>query len=182
MIFSPYLIVGIGAAYLTLLFAIAYLAEQGWLPRRLTEHPVVYVLSIGVFACSWAYYGAIDLANEYGYGALAYYMGVGGLFIFAPMLLSPLFRLIRLYQLGSLADLLVFRYRGKRVGAMVTVCMLMAVLPLLALQIQAVADTVQILTHNPVSGVAESTASNSRYAIIFCLGIQSGKFFCIFRL
>lgn len=173
MIFSPYLIAGIGACYLGLLFAIAWLAEKDWLPRRLTEHPAVYVLSIGVFACSWAYYGSIDLANEYGYGALAYYMGIGGLFIFAPMLLSPLFRLIRLYQLGSLADLLVFRYRGKRVGAMVTVCMLMAVLPLLALQIQAVADTVQILTRSPVSGVAESNASSARFAIIYCLGIAT---------
>jgi signal transduction histidine kinase/Na+/proline symporter len=171
MIFSPYLIVGIGAFYITLLFIIAWLAEKDWLPRRLTEHPAVYVLSIGVLACSWAYYGSIDLANEYGYGALAYYMGIGGLFIFAPMLLSPLFRLIRLYQLGSLADVLVFRYRGKRVGAMVSVCMLMAVLPLLALQIQAVADTVQILTRNPVSGVKESNASNAYFALMFCIGI-----------
>lgn len=175
MIFSHGLIIGIGVAYLTLLFAIAYVvekgAEQGWLPRTFFEHPAIYVLSIGVFACSWAYYGSIDLANEYGYGALAYYMGIGGLFIFAPLLLLPLFRLIRLYQLGSLADLLVFRYRGKRVGALITVCMLAAVLPLLALQIQAVADTVQILTRNPVSGVANSNASSADFAVVFCLGI-----------
>jgi len=171
MIFSPYLIVGIGAAYLTLLFAIAYFTDKGWLPTKLVEHPAVYILSIGVFACSWAYYGAIDLANEYGYGALAYYMGIGGLFIFSPMLLSPLFRLIRLYQLGSLADLMVFRYRGRRVGAMVTICMLMAVLPLLALQIQAVADTIEILTRSPVSGDVDSTTANPVFAIIFCLGI-----------
>jgi len=171
MIFSPFLVIGIGAAYLTLLFAIAYFTDKGWLPRKLVDHPVVHVLSIGVFACSWAYYGAIDLANEYGYGALAYYMGIGGLFIFAPMLLSPLFRLIRLYQLGSLADLLVFRYRGKSVGAVVTICMLMAVLPLLALQIQAVADTVQILTRSPISGDVDSTTANPVFAVIFCLGI-----------
>src|SRR5690606_26807904 len=142
-----------------------------WISRRWVEHPVVYVLSIGVFACSWAYYGAIDLANEYGYGALAYYMGIGGLFIFAPLLLSPLFRLVRLYQIGSLADLLVFRFRGRRVGATATACMLLAVLPLMALQIQAVADTIHILTRTPVLGEPDPSHSNSHIALGFCLGI-----------
>jgi len=175
MTFSTTVILGIGAAYLTLMFAIAWLiergSEQGWLPRHWVEHPVIYVLSIGVFACSWAYYGVIDLANEYGYGALAYYMGTGGLFIFSPMLLTPLFRLSRLHQIGSLADLMVFRYRGKRVGALVTLCMLLAVLPLLALQIQAVADTVTILTRQPVSGDATSVAPSAHVALMFCVGI-----------
>jgi PAS domain S-box-containing protein len=177
MIFRTPVILGIGAGYLTLLFAIAWFiekgSEQGWLPKKWVEHPVVYVLSIGVFACSWSYFGVIDLANEYGYGALAYYMGIGGLFIFAPMLLAPLFRLTRLYQIGSLADLLVFRYRGKRVGAIVTLCMVMGVLPLLALQIQAVADTVQILTRSPVIGDVESAASNSQFALLYCAGIAA---------
>lgn len=175
MTFSTELIIGLGACYLILLFAIAWLTEagiaSGWLPRSLVEHPVIQVLAISVFACSWAYYGAIDLANEYGYGALAYYMGIGGLFIFAPMLLSPLFRLVRLYQLGSLADLLVFRYRGRRVGALITLCMLLSVLPLMALQIQAVADTVQILTHKPVPGDPDSVKSDSGVAVLFCMGL-----------
>lgn len=175
MTFSADLIIGLGACYLVLLFLIAWLTEagvsHGWLPRSVIEHPAVQVLAMGVFACSWAYYGAIDLANEYGYGALAYYMGIGGLFIFAPMLLSPLFRLVRLYQLGSLADLLVFRYRGRRVGALITLCMLLSVLPLMALQIQAVADTVQILTHKPVQGDPDSVKSDSGVALIFCIGL-----------
>lgn len=175
MIFDTHYILILGVGYLTLLFGIAFVTElgveRGWISRRWVEHPAVYVLSIGVFACSWAYYGAIDLANEYGYGALAYYMGIGGLFIFAPLLLSPLFRLVRLYQIGSLADLLVFRFRGRRVGATATGCMLLAVLPLMALQIQAVADTINILTQSPVLGEPETVHSSSRVALVFCLGI-----------
>jgi len=175
MIFDLSIVLLLGGSYLTLLFAIAYLTEKGvdagWLPRHWIEHPVIYVLSIGVFACSWAFYGAVDLANEYGYGALAYYMGVGGLFIFAPLLLSPLFRLVKIYQIGSLADLLVFRFRGRRVGASATLCMLFATMPLMALQIQAVADTVQILTRAPVSGDPDSVHSNTGIALGFCLGI-----------
>jgi len=175
MTFDSTPILLLGAGYLTLLFGIAFVAEwgveRGWIPRRWVEHPVVYVLSIGVFACSWAYYGAIDLANEYGYGALAYYMGIGGLFIFAPLLLAPLFRLVRLYQIGSLADLLVFRFRGRRVGAIATACMLLAVLPLMALQIQAVADTLHILTQSPVLGEANTADPSYQIGLGFCLGI-----------
>ncbi len=173
MTFSLSTILAIGSAYLALLFCIAYCSEKGWLPEKVTQHPIMYVMSLGVFACAWAFYGAIDLANEYGYGALAYYMGTGGLFVFAPILLSPLFRLVRLYQIGSLADLLVFRFRSRRVGGLTTCCMLFAVMPLMALQIQAITDTIQILTYDPGVDPLEENASGHHLAILFCLGIAA---------
>ena len=57
-------LVGLGSAYLCLLFGIAYLTEQGWIPQRLVRHPVVYVLSLGVFASVWAYYTAVGNAQR----------------------------------------------------------------------------------------------------------------------
>ncbi|MGA3828264.1 hypothetical protein, partial [Pseudomonas chlororaphis] len=56
----------------------------------------------------------------------------------------------RTYQLSSLADLFAFRFRSTWAGALTTVIMLVGVLPLLALQIQAVADSIGILTREPV--------------------------------
>ncbi len=136
----------IGIAYLLVLFAIAFSAEKGYIPQSISRHPLTYVLSLGIFASAWAFYGVIDLAFQFGYGALAYYLGTGALFFFAPVAIAPLAQLARRFQISSLADLLVFRYHSQAAGALATGCMLLASLPLLALQIQAVADTLQILT------------------------------------
>jgi PAS domain S-box-containing protein len=136
----------IGISYLLLLFGIAWITERGWIPDSVTSHPITYILSLGIFASAWAFYGVIDLAFSYGYGALAYYLGTGALFLFAPVALAPLAELARRHQVHSLADLLVFRYHSHAVGALTTLCMLLGILPLMALQIQAIADTMHILT------------------------------------
>mgnify|MGYP006168408615 CR=1 FL=1 len=93
----------IGLSYLLLLFGIAYITERGWIPEAVTSHPITYILSLGIFASAWAFYGVIDLAFQYGYGALAYYIGTGALFLFAPVALAPLAELARRHQVHSLA-------------------------------------------------------------------------------
>lgn len=136
----------IAISYLLLLFGIAYITERDWIPERVTSHPVTYIFSLGIFASAWAFYGVVDLAFQFGFGALAYYLGTGALFLFAPIALAPLAELARRHQVHSLADLLVFRYHSHSVGALTTLCMLLGILPLMALQIQAIADTMHILT------------------------------------
>ncbi len=138
----------ISIAYLLTLFGVAWITERGLLPQALLRHPLVYTLSLGVYASAWAFYGTVGLAYEYGYGFLSYYLGISGAFLLAPVLLQPILRITRTYQLSSLADLFAFRFRSTLAGTLTTLFMLIGVLPLLALQIQAVADSVQILTHS----------------------------------
>ena len=69
--------------------------------------------------------------------------------LLAPVLLNPILRITRTYQLSSLADLFAFRFRSTWAGTLTTLFMLLSMLPLLALQIQAVTDSVQILTLEP---------------------------------
>lgn len=139
----------ISALYLSLLFGIAWLTERGLIPAWMVRNPVTYILSIGVYASAWAFYGTVDLAYQYGYGYLATYLGVSGAFLLAPVLLHPILRITRTYQLSSLADLFAFRFRSTWSGALTTLVMLVGMLPLLALQIQAVADTIGIMTQEP---------------------------------
>ena len=40
----------LGIGYLAILFGIAFITEKGWIPERVVRHPIVYVLSLGVFA------------------------------------------------------------------------------------------------------------------------------------
>ena len=140
----------ISVAYLLMLFGIAWISDRGLIPRRIVRHPLVYTLSLGVYASAWAFYGAVGLAHQYGFGFLSSYMGVSGAFLLAPVLLYPILRITRTYQLSSLADLFAFRFRSTWAGALTTLFMLIGVLPLLALQIQAVTDSISILTRDPL--------------------------------
>jgi len=161
-------------AYIAVLFTIAHCTERGLISRRIVEHPLTYIFSLGIFASAWAYYGVIELAGRFGYGALAYYLGTGALFLFAPVVLKPLMELARRFQINSTADLLTFRYHSHGIGAIVTLSMLMAMAPLMALQIQAVADTIHILTHN--TSIAKRDPSfETRHimALVYCAAVAS---------
>jgi PAS domain S-box-containing protein len=155
-------------AYLTGLFAVAHLADKGIIPERITHHPAVYVLSLGVFAGAMASNGVISLAHQYGYNFLLYYLGVVLMFVVAALLLFPLLRLCRVYQLASLADVLTFRFRSPWVGAAVTIAMCITLLPLLALQIQAVADSIHILAGDGAA-LTSGGPQHNRLALFFCV-------------
>ncbi|WP_150994265.1 MULTISPECIES: ATP-binding protein [Marinobacter] len=131
--------------YLILLFGIAWITEKGVLPRGWVRHPLVYTLSLGVYAGIWAVYAAVGMAAESGFGFLAYYLGISGAFLLAPVLLNPVMRIGRAYQLTSLADLFAYRYRSQWAGTLVTICSGAAILSLLSMQIQAVSTSASLL-------------------------------------
>lgn len=155
-------IVALGGGYLGLLFGIAFVTERGWIPTKIVRHPIVYVLSLGVFASVWAYYTSVGNALRDGYGYLASSLGISLAFLLSPLLLRPLLELTRTYQLSSLADLMAFRYRSPWAGTATTIVTLIAVTPLIALQIRAVSDTAFILS---------PSSAQSLLAIGFCVVI-----------
>ena len=135
-----------GFLYLVILFLIAYITDRGVIPERWVSHPLVYTLSLGVYATSWTYYGSVGFANSSGYLFLTIYLGVTLAFALSPVLLRPILRMAREYQLSSLADLFAFRYRSQLAGVLVTLFMLIGALPYIALQIRAVTQSLQVLT------------------------------------
>ncbi|CAH0992253.1 Adaptive-response sensory-kinase SasA [Sinobacterium norvegicum] len=161
----------VGFLYLSILFAIAFATDKKWIPERLVNHPVVFVLSLGVFASAWAYYGVLGLAHSYGFGFMFYYFGITAFFMLSPLLLKPLVSICKRNQLSSLADLLAFRFRSSWAGALVTLCMLMGMLPLLALQIQSIADTVHIMTDLTPLVHNDRPERHDSMALVFCFMI-----------
>jgi len=135
-----------GVVYLGFLFLLAWFTDRGTVPARWVSHPLTYTLSLGVYATSWSYYGSVGLAHEAGLLYLTIYLGVTLAFALSPVLLEPILRLTRDYQLTSLADLLAFRYRSQAAGILVTLFMLLGTLPYIALQIRAVTDSLRVLT------------------------------------
>jgi PAS domain S-box-containing protein len=164
MSFSPGELLSLGVGYLFILFLVAYISESGMVPVRWVRHPLVYVLSLGVYVSAWGIYGVVGFSYQSGYNFLAFYLGVSGAFLLAPMLLAPVLRLAKTYQLGSLADLFAYRYRSQGVGSLTTIAMIVGMMPMLALQIRAVADSAQLLT----PGV-----HHQAMAMVFCIVIMA---------
>ena len=172
-------IILLGISYLLVLFFVAHAANAGWIPQCITNHPATYVLSMGISFSALSFYGVIELAAEFGYGALAYYMGTGAFFLFAPIIQAPLAGLCQRFQLRSIADLLVFRYSSQLAGSLATLFICLCLMPLLVVQIQAVADTLLILTHNSPSETINNTELQQKrdsFALFYCLLITA---FCM---
>ena len=144
--------------WLSLLFALARLAEsRRWL--RLSSHPAVYALSLGVYATSWTYFGAVGLARTRGLSFLAVSLGPMLACLLVGAIWLPVLRLVRRHQLATLADLFAYRYRSQTLGVLVTVTLLVGVIPYLAVQVRAVAHSALVLM---------PAASALSIAAIFC--------------
>ena len=142
---NVWVLLGSALAYLALLFLIAWAADNDWIPRWMIRHPVTYTLSLGVYATSWSYYGSVGFAQSEGIGFLTISLGLPLAMAATPILLQPILRLVREYQLSSLADLLAFRYRGRVTGVLVTGLMLIGLIPYLSLQVRAITQSTNLL-------------------------------------
>ncbi|WP_261872460.1 ATP-binding protein [Amphritea japonica] len=149
----------IATTYLTFLFGTAYITEKGWIPTRIIYHPVTYILSLGVFTSVWTFYGTFAQAKTSGYSFLASYLGGSAAFFLAPVILVPILRITRTYQLSSLADLFAFRFRSATAGTLTALFSLIAILPLISIQIHAVTESLHILNQD---------FSSEQVAIGFC--------------
>jgi PAS domain S-box-containing protein len=143
----------VGVLYLGLLFLIATATDRGWIPESVVRHPLVYTLSLGVYATSWSFYGSVGFAQKEGYNFLTIYLGTTLAFVASPILLRPILKLTEAYRLASIADLFAFRYHSQAAGILVTLFMLAGTLPYMSLQIQAVTNTMQIMTESSQHGV-----------------------------
>lgn len=164
MSFSPAELLVLGVGYLAILFLVAWFSESGLIPVRWVRHPAVYVLSLGVYVSAWGIYAVVGFAHQSGYNFLAFYLGISGAFLLAPVLLAPILRLSKTYQLGSLADLFAYRYRSQAVGSLTTIAMILGMMPMLAQQIRAITESAHILAPN---------ISRTWVAIVFCLVLMA---------
>lgn len=132
--------------YLASLFVVAELAERGIIRGRFARGRWIYALSLGVYATSWTFFGSVGMADGQGYQFLTIYMGVSLACLLIPILWLPLLRIVRQHRLSSVADLFAFRYRSQACAVLVTLFVVIASIPYLALQIRALTDAARVLT------------------------------------
>ncbi|WP_242342771.1 ATP-binding protein [Anaeromyxobacter terrae] len=131
-------------AYVGVLFAIAAWAERRG--RRVASTPLVYALSLGVYATAWTYYGSVGLAARNGVLFLTVYLGPTLCAIGWWWTLRKLIRIKAEYRVTGLPDLLALRYeRSHGVSLLATALLVVGLVPYLALQLKTLSATLGLV-------------------------------------
>jgi Na+/proline symporter/nitrogen-specific signal transduction histidine kinase len=148
---EPSVVVAASAAYLALLFAVAYYGDRrADAGRSIINSGTIYALSLAVYATSWTYYGSVGRAASSGVGFLPIYLGPTLMMALGWLVLRRIIRISRRNRITSLADFLSARYgKSTAVGGLVTVIAFVGIVPYIALQLKAVSNTFGILREYP---------------------------------
>ena len=137
--------------YIGLLFAIAYYADKRALAgRSVIANPVIYSLSLAVYATAWTFYGSVGRAASDGVGFLPIYIGPTLMILLWWFVLRKIIRISKVNRITSLADFVASRYgKSALLGGLVTVIAVIGILPYISLQLKAVSSSFQILLQYP---------------------------------
>src|SRR6059036_3466561 len=160
MLTAPVIVIA-SFAYVGLLFAIAYYGDKrADAGRSIIANPYIYALSLAVYCTTWTFYGSVGRAAATGIGFLPIYLGptlVAALWWFV---LRKMIRISRVNRITSIADFIASRYgKSHLLGGLVTVIAVIGVVPYIALQLKAVAVSVDIMLHYPTVAVPGRGAS-----------------------
>lgn len=151
MILSIELVLGTSLLYILALFLVAYYADKRQeLGQSVISNPIIYSLSIGVYATTWTYYGSVGRAATTGIDFLLIYLGPTLTTFSWWFVLRKIVRISKENNITSIADFLSSRYgKSQFLGALVTIIAIIGIMPYIALQLKAVSSTFDIICGYP---------------------------------
>jgi len=135
----------ISFVYVGALFLIAWAGDR-FRARSASDggRPLTYSLSVGIYCTSWTFFGSVGLATTTGFDFLPVYTGGVLCFAFCSPLILRIVRLAKSQNITSVSDFLAARYgKSQSVAAVATLICLVAAMPYIALQLKAVAFSVE---------------------------------------
>ena len=143
---NSFVLLVILSVYLAILFYIAHWAEKKE-NSRWTNNPYIYSLSLAVYCSAWTYYGSIGVAANSGLNYLPIYIGPVIIIPAWIVILRKIIRISKVNKISSIADFISLRYGNSRfLGALVTMICIFGILPYIALQLKAIAETFHVVT------------------------------------
>ncbi|WP_237061955.1 hybrid sensor histidine kinase/response regulator [Microbulbifer zhoushanensis] len=139
--FSLTTLAAVALAYLLLLFAIAFWGDRLPAARIRPFKPLMLALA-GTYTSAWMFFGTPAQAVEEGWLVPPTFVGATLMLVFGAPLLARFVRLSKQQGSTSIADFISAQFGGSAwLAAAVAVLALVAILPYLALQLRAVADS-----------------------------------------
>ncbi len=148
---ASWVILLVAAAYLSLLFAIAYYGDKrADAGRSLIANPYIYALSIAVYCTSWTFYGSVGRAASSGVDFLPIYLGPTLTFVVWSFVLQKIIRICKAHRITSIADFISSRYgKSARLSVLVTLIAVVGIMPYISLQLKAVSISFNVLLQYP---------------------------------
>ncbi|MBB3713894.1 Na+/proline symporter/signal transduction histidine kinase [Limimaricola variabilis] len=154
-------LIGIALVYVVFLFGVAFAAERraatgrdGWL-----RSPWTYTLSLSIYCTAWTFYGAVGYAARSGLEYLTIYLGPSLVMLGWWWLLRKLVRVGRAQRITSIADLISSRYgKSTLLGVIVTLLAVVGVTPYIALQLQSIAQSLEVFARPGAGGSPDGGA------------------------
>ena len=149
---SAQVVLTISLLYFALLFGVAFYADRRrQMDRSLLKNPHIYSLALAIYCTSWTYYGSVGRAATSGLEFLPIYLGPTLMAFTWWFMLRKMVRISKEQNIVSIADFISSRYdRSALLGAIVTLFAMFGIMPYIALQLKAVASTLDIIS-NPLA-------------------------------
>ncbi|GJD62556.1 PAS domain-containing hybrid sensor histidine kinase/response regulator [Methylobacterium frigidaeris] len=136
--------------YICALFAVAHWGDVAGrtLMRDARVRPTIYALSLAVYCTSWTFFGSVGLASHAGLDFLTIYVGPVLVVGFGYRLVARVVRIAKAQNSTSIADFIAARYgKSERIAALVCLIAVVGAVPYIALQLRAVAASLQVFLH-----------------------------------
>lgn len=167
--FSLTSLAAVALAYLLLLFAIAFWGDRLPAGRIRPLKPLLLALA-GTYTSAWMFFGTPAQAVEEGWLLPPTFVGASLMLIAGAPLLVRFVRLCKRQGSTSIADFISAQFGGSQwLAASVAVLALVAILPYLALQLRAVADSFLLLADSKEISSSAVTAIVSATIGLFAL-------------
>ena len=142
----------LSAAYMGLLFAVARFGDARADAGRSIITANVYAMSLAVYCTSWTFYGSVGRATSGGLSFLTIYLGPTLMLLFVGVIVKMV-RISKAQRITSIADFIASRYgKSQLLAGLVTVIAVVGVVPYIALQLKAVAASLEVLFHTSGGG------------------------------
>lgn len=167
--FSLTTLAAVALAYLLLLFAIAFWGDRLEASRIRPVKPLLLALA-GTYTSAWMFFGTPAQAVEEGWLLPPTFVGASLMLIFGAPLLVRFVRLSKQQGSTSIADFISAQFGGSQwLAAVVALLAVVAILPYLALQLRAVADSFLFLADKKEISSSLVTATVSATIGLFAL-------------
>ena len=163
---NSWLIIGVLALYIVLLFICAFYGEKHATRLSTRGRMLLFSLTLGVYCSSWTFYGATGAAVREGIIFLPIYLGPLLFVALGYDIWRRLGRVRQHHAISSIADFMAARYgKSGPLASLVTILAVIAIIPYLALQLRAIALSATVILQQNTG--LESTTNS----VLFLTGI-----------
>src|SRR5574343_1738030 len=133
------------SVYLATLFVIARIGDARADAGGSLLGPSIYALSLAVYCTSWTFFGSVGRASSGGLSFLTICLGPT-LMLLAGGVVLKMLRICKQQRITSIADFIASRYgKSHLLAGLVTVIAVVGIVPYIALQLKAIAASVDVL-------------------------------------